>query len=199
MSQAMLLWRTQLTCVGKTLGTVKIKCGIFQGDSFSPLLFIICLLPLTMILRNCSAGCHLGDDHMVINHLLYLDDLKSYGRNQREIQSLVNTVGMFSDHICMKFGLDKCASLSVKRGVVQSVATTYLNAITAMDDGSVYKYLGILEKKVFDAIQMKSIMQKEFLKRSKTVLQSQINSGNKVKGINMFAVPVIRYAAGLVN
>ena len=61
-----------------------------------------------------------------------------------------------------------------------------------MDEGSVYKYLGILENNVFDTVQMKSIMQKEFLKRSITVLQSQLNSGNKVEGINMFAVPVIR-------
>jgi len=34
MSQAMLLWHTRLRCGGKTLGTVNIKCGIFQGDSF---------------------------------------------------------------------------------------------------------------------------------------------------------------------
>jgi len=46
---------------------------------------------------------------------------------------------------------------------------------------------------------MKSIAQKEFLKRSRTVLQSQLNSGNKVKGINMFAVPVIRYAVALLD
>ena len=104
MTQAMVLWHTQLICGDQYLGTVDIQCGIFQGDSFSPLLFIMCLLPLTMILRKCSNGYHLGDEHMIINHLLYLDDLKLYGRNQREIQSLLNTVKMFSDDICMKFG-----------------------------------------------------------------------------------------------
>jgi len=46
---------------------------------------------------------------------------------------------------------------------------------------------------------MKALAQKEFLKRSRVVLQSQLNSGNKVKGINMFAVPVIRYAAALLD
>ena len=91
-----------------------IQCGIFQGDSFSPLLFIMCLLPLTMILRQCSSGYQLGPEHILVNHLLYLDDLKLYGRNQREIQSLVTTVKVFSDDICMKFGLDKCASLSIR-------------------------------------------------------------------------------------
>jgi len=140
MNRALPLWHTQLTCSGKRLGTVNIQCGIFQGDSFSPLSFIICCyIPLTMIFRNCSGGYHLGNDHTVVNHLLYLDDLKLYGRNQREIQSLVNTIEMFSDDICMKFGLDKCASLSVKRGVVKSVANAHLNAILAMDEGSVYK------------------------------------------------------------
>ena len=55
-----------------------------------------------MILRKCSSGYCLGGDHVVVNHLLCLDDLKLYGRNQREIQSLVNTVKMFSDDLCRK-------------------------------------------------------------------------------------------------
>ena len=29
-------------------GDIKIQCGIFQGDSLSPLLFCICLIPLTV-------------------------------------------------------------------------------------------------------------------------------------------------------
>jgi len=46
---------------------------------------------------------------------------------------------------------------------------------------------------------MKMMVQQEFLKRSKTVLQTQLNSGNKVKGLNVFAVPVIRYSAALLD
>ena len=94
-----------------------------QGDSFLPVLYIMCLLPLTMILCKCSSGYLLGDKHVLVNHLLYLDDLKLYGRNQWEILSLVTTVKMFSDDICMQFGLDKCASLSIRWGKVQAVVT----------------------------------------------------------------------------
>ena len=93
--------------------------GIFQGDSFSPLLFIMSLFPLTMILRRCSNGYRLGSKNAIVNHLLYLDDLKLYGRNRQEIESLVDTVRIFSDDICMEFGFDKCASMSIHRGKIQ--------------------------------------------------------------------------------
>ena len=66
MTKAMVLWHTQLLCGGERLGSVNIQCGIFQGDSFSPLLFIMCLLPLTMILRKCSSGYQLGCEHTMV-------------------------------------------------------------------------------------------------------------------------------------
>ena len=31
-----------------------------------------------MILCKCSAGYHLEDKYVLVNHLLYLDDLKSF-------------------------------------------------------------------------------------------------------------------------
>ena len=86
------LWHTQLFCGGQYLGNVDIQCGIFLGDSFSPMLFVLCLSPLTMILCKCTSGYLLGEDHILVSHLLYLDNLKLYGRNNREIQSLISTV-----------------------------------------------------------------------------------------------------------
>ena len=50
--QSMNKWKTNLYADGKLLGSVTIRRGIFQGDSFSPLLFGITLLPLTHIERN---------------------------------------------------------------------------------------------------------------------------------------------------
>ena len=35
---------------------IKIKCGIFQVDSLSPLLFCICLLPLTEQLNKLNTS-----------------------------------------------------------------------------------------------------------------------------------------------
>ena len=43
-------WRAML-CVGNSeLGEVDIMRGIFQGDSLSPLVFVLALIPLSLIL-----------------------------------------------------------------------------------------------------------------------------------------------------
>ena len=61
------------------LGKVKINRGIFQGDSLSPLLFVLILIPLSIILSDAKAGYELGKAKKV-NHLLFMDDLKLYGK-----------------------------------------------------------------------------------------------------------------------
>ena len=63
---------------------------------------------------------------------------------------------IFGDDICMKFDLEKCASLSIKRGKVQTLVQPHLEGISPLSEGSVYKYLGVLESNVFDTTQMKS-------------------------------------------
>ncbi len=78
-------WKTELTAGGKILCEVNIRRGIFQGDSLFPLLFIISLIPLTLVLRKTKAGYDLGQSRGVINHLLYMDDLKVYGINERQV------------------------------------------------------------------------------------------------------------------
>ena len=69
-------WRVELTAGGKSLVEAKIQRGIFQGDAFSPLLFIIAMMPLNHILRKCTTGYKLSRLQEKINHLMYMDDLK---------------------------------------------------------------------------------------------------------------------------
>ena len=52
LQKSMVNWKTELTSCGETLGLVDIRRGIFQGDSLSPLIFTVCMIPLTKILQD---------------------------------------------------------------------------------------------------------------------------------------------------
>ena len=57
--KTMKTWRVELTAGGRSLAETKIQRGIFQGDTLSPLLFIIAMMPRNHILRKCTAGPNL--------------------------------------------------------------------------------------------------------------------------------------------
>ena len=76
LKRSMADWKTMLTANGKTLGEVEIRRGIFQGDTLSPLLFVVAMIPLTLLLRREEMGYRFGESGRKINHLLFMDDLK---------------------------------------------------------------------------------------------------------------------------
>ena len=90
--RSMAIWKTQLSSAGTVLGEVNIKRGIFQGDSLSPLLFVLCMIPLSLLLRKTGMGYEWCERQLKTNHLLFVDDLKLFCENQNQIDSLVNTV-----------------------------------------------------------------------------------------------------------
>ena len=47
-----------------------------------------------------------------------MHDLKLYGKNKKALDSLVQTVRIFTSDIRMEFGIDKCATMIQKRGKV---------------------------------------------------------------------------------
>ena len=69
-------WKIELTSLVESLGQVDIRRRIFQGNSLSPLLFVICMIPLSLVLRKAKAGYEFRGKQLKINHLLFMDDLK---------------------------------------------------------------------------------------------------------------------------
>ncbi|XP_069983749.1 uncharacterized protein [Penaeus vannamei] len=179
-NESMKKWNTELNAGQTRLGNAKIKQGIFQGDSLSPLLFVLTMIPLTLLLRKINIFYEVKKKGERINHLLFMDDLKLFAKDNDQIDSLVNTVRIFSEDIKIEFGLSKCGVLIIKRGkVVESDGL-------CMPDGAMmrnieergYKYLGVLEVDGIKHDQMKDQVKKEYTRRVRNILKSKLNGGN---------------------
>ena len=53
---SMAKWKVMLCSGNFDLGEAEIKGGIFQGDSLSPLVFVLALILLSLILRKAKAA-----------------------------------------------------------------------------------------------------------------------------------------------
>ena len=131
-----------------------------------------------------------------------MDELKLYSRNEKGFDSLVQTVRVFNEDIGMEFGMEKCAMLVMEKGkIVKSVGIELPGGklVKSLQEGESYKYLGILEADKFLEDKMKFIVSKEYIRRLRKVLKSKLNGGNLVRGVNTWAVSLLRYLAAFVS
>ena len=78
-------------------------------------MFVLALIPLSLILRKAKTY-EFSESKEKINHLLFIDDLKLYSRSEKGLDSLVQTVCVFSEDIGMEFVIEKCAMLVMEKG-----------------------------------------------------------------------------------
>ena len=71
--------------------------------------------------------------------------------------------------------------------------------IRNIDEGDVYKYLGILEADDVKHKEIKGKMRTEYFRRVRKILKSKLNSSNMIQAINSRAVSLIRYGAGIIK
>ena len=65
--------------------------------------------------------------------------------------------------------------------------------IRTLGENETYKYLGILEADTIKQVQMKDKIRKEYIRIFRKLHESKLSSRNLIKGINTWAVPLIRY------
>ena len=82
LQKSMQQWRLSLTANGEDLGEVNVKRGIFQGDSLSSLMFVLSMVPLSLILKKVNACYKWGKKKYELNHLLFMNDLKLYAESE---------------------------------------------------------------------------------------------------------------------
>ena len=201
LEKSMKKWKILLTSNGSDLCEVDVNRGIFEGDSLSPLIFVICMIPLSLLLRIVKASYEWVRKEFKLNHLLFMDDLKLFGKSDDQIDSLVQTVFKFSEDIGMEFGLKKCGLVILKKEKLVKFDGIHLSnqEITKEVDENGYTYLGILELDKIKDHEMKNKVTAEYKRRLSLILKSKLNGKNKIQAINSWAVALLRYGAAIIN
>ena len=73
-------------------------------------------MPLNHILRKYAAIYKLSRSQEKSNHKMYMDDIKLFAKNEKELETLIRAVRIYSQDIGMEFGKEKCAMLVMKSG-----------------------------------------------------------------------------------
>jgi hypothetical protein len=187
---------------------ITIKKGIFQGDSLSALWFCVCLNPLSQMLKNTEKGyklkytAHRRYDAVIVNHLLYMDDLKLYANSTEQMQQLLEITKTFSQDICMRFGIDKCKAVQLWKGKLINTEGYRISEEEIRNDlteNLSYKYLDFHQLRGIKHTEIKEKLTTVFEKRLRIICKSYLNTANKIKAINTYAIPILTYSFGIIS
>ena len=194
--KTMKTWKVELTAGRKTLTEVKIQRCFFQGDVLSSLIFIIAIMPLNHILRKCICGYKLHKSEERINHLIYMEDIKLFVKNEKELETLIQAVRIYSDDKGIKFCTEKCAMLIIKSRKRQMTERRELpnrDEIRTLEEKETYKCLGILKVDTRYG-KIKKKIENAYPKRTRKLLETKPHSRKLIKYINTWSVPFVRYS-----
>ena len=199
-------WYTRVTLNSEsetlTTNIIKFLKGIFQGDSLSVSLFVICLNPLSFLLKRVK-GYALGQGRS-IHHTqnFFVDNLKLYAQTTNSIKKQLDIITTFSKDIGMTFGEDKCAFMEIHKGnMVNNLEPLVINNLTIkpIQHGDSYRYLGIDENISYSGPLNKEKICKEYLYRIRKIWLSELTDFNKMIAHNSFAIPIFTTTVGILD
>ena len=104
-----------------------------------------------------------------------MDDIKLFAKNEKERETLIHAVGIYSQEIGMEFGIEKCSMLVMKSGkrhLTDEMELPNQDKIRTLEEKQTYKYLGILEADTIKQVEMEEKIKKEYLRRITKLLET---------------------------
>ena len=128
--------------------------------------------------------------------------IKLFAKNGKELETLIQTVRIYNQDIDLEFGIEKCAMLVMKSGkryMTEEIELPNQEKIRTLGEKETCKYWEILEDDTIKQVEMKEKIKKEYLGRTRKILETKLSSRNLIKGINTCAAPLVRYSVPFVK
>ena len=125
-----------------------------------------------------------------------MDDIKLFAKDEKELEILIYTVRIYNQDIRMNFGIEKSAMLVMKIGKrhrTDRIELLNQDKIRTLGEKETYKYLCLLETDTIKQVEMKEKIKKEYLRRTRKLLETKLSCRNLIKGINTRAILLVRY------
>ena len=177
---------------------IQIKRGIVQGDSLSPMLFVLYInilsLKLNELLETRTIRNESGRE-IKINHIMYMDDLKIITFSQEKAIEANNIVMEITSAIGLQINKSKSGIIAHNGCQIPQ----QLDDIPVVDEEHPYKYLGtevadkVLEQATRAEIKIKIIRIMDQINANQT------SSYNYIKRIQSMVMGLLRYHIGTVT
>lgn len=177
-----------LAIEGIPLGTAMVANGILQGDSLSPLLFVIAMEPVSRRLNEIEKVSI--ESQLWRNHLIFIDDIKLLAKDERTLKKLCACTKESLEVIGFNINQAKSASNIDDEQVFGRV----------VDDQNGYKYMGILENSANTVMEANKIIIRDKIEsRVKKLCTSKLTARNLFHAFNEWAISVMNYYVGIVD
>lgn len=185
---------------------LKIRSGVLQGDSFSPLLFCIAMAPISHAIKAMGKGYSTGsgkleNKQLCLTHLFYMDDLKLYTSSKEDLEAVLRKVTAISAAIHMHLNTKKCSvahfipkRLRVEREDRRGTASDSEDlSIPVLEGKDLYKYLGIEQSIGMHESEAWSRVEGKCYNTAKKVWESDLTFRQKVSAFNTMVIPALSY------
>lgn len=185
-------WKIELRDGKDIILEKPIRRGILQGDSLSPLLFVLCLDPMSRMLTSKFPQLTIETDAGTLcsNHLLFVDDLKLISTDSKVAGTMMAAVSEFFGAI----GLDINYNKSATNEPMCADGAKFIHGTET------YKYLGIVQDsagrltpETFERVRAKLI------ERVEKLCLSKLNGRNLIHAINEYAISLVNYYIGIID
>ena len=185
---------------------LRVKSGVLQGDSFSPLLFCIAMAPISHAINSLKCGYKTAfgkskNMQIELSHLFYMDDLKLYGSSLESLTKMVEMVDTVSTAINMKMNTKKCAVANFvpkrlredNEDVESDQSSERCLGFPSLNSGELYKYLGIEQNLGTKESEAWDRVEEKCCKSVTQIWSSDLTFRQKVNSFNTTVIPALSY------